>query len=127
VVVSVALLSLPVVQTKIAKIVTNRINKTYDTNIVVKKVDLSYLGNAKLIGVEINDHHNDTLIYVEQLTTSIFSYRNILENKLELGEADVRGLQMHMKRYKGEDNDNLSIFIEKFDDGDDTPSATPFL
>ena len=32
-----------------------------------------------------------------------------------------------MKTYKGEENDNLSIFIDKFDDGDDTPSETPFL
>ena len=126
-VVSVALLSLPAVQTKIAKIVTNKLNKTYNTNIMVSKVDLSYLGNVSLKGVQIDDHHNDTLIYVNQLTTSVFSYKNILDNKLEFGEIDVEGLQMYMKTYRGEENDNLSIFIDKFDDGDDTPSETPFL
>ncbi|MET2984012.1 translocation/assembly module TamB domain-containing protein [Aureibaculum conchae] len=127
VVVSVALFSLPAVQTKIAKVVTNNLNKTYNTNILVQKVDLSYLGNVKLKGVSINDHHNDSLIYVNQLTTSVFSYKNIIDNKLEFGEIDVEGLYLYMKTYKGEENDNLSIFIDKFDDGDDTPSETPFL
>ncbi len=126
-VLSVVLLSLPVVQTNIAKIVTNRINKKYNTNIVVKKVNLAYLGNIELKGVQINDHHNDSLIYVENLTTSIFSYKKIVDNKLEFSEIDVEGLYLYMKTHKDEDNDNLSIFIDKFDSKDSTPSSSPFL
>ncbi|QCX37867.1 translocation/assembly module TamB [Aureibaculum algae] len=126
-VVSVVLLSLPIVQTKLAKIVTNSLNKTYNTNIVVQKVDLSYLGNVKLKGVQIDDHHNDTLIYVNEISTSVFSYKNILDNKLEFGEVDVSGLYMHMKTYNGEEQDNLSVFIDKFDSKDSKPSTTPFL
>ncbi|RPD99597.1 translocation/assembly module TamB [Aureibaculum marinum] len=127
VVVSIALLSLPIVQTKIAKIVTNSLNETYNTNIVVKKVDLSYLGNVALKGVLISDHHNDTLIYVNRLNTSVFSYKNILDNRLEFGEIDVEGLKMYMKTYKDEVNDNLSVFVEKFDEEESKPSSTPFL
>ena len=62
----VVLFSLPIVQTGIAKIVTNKVNKKYNTNIVVKKVDLSYLGNIKLKKIQINDHHNDSLIYIDK-------------------------------------------------------------
>ena len=122
------LFSLTPVQTGIAKIVTQRLNKDYNTNILIKKVDLSYLGNIKLKEIEIKDHHNDSLIYVDKLTTSLFSYKNILENKLEFGEIDLQGLYFYLKTYEGEDNDNLSIFVEKFDDKDSTKtSATPFL
>ena len=127
VVVSITLLSLPSVQTKLAKIVTKSLNNTYNTNIKVSKVDLSYLGNVKLKGVQIDDHHNDTLIYVSQLTTSVFSYKDIIDSKLAFGEIDIEGLKMYMKRYKNEDDDNLSIFIEKFDSKDSTKTNPPFL
>ncbi len=122
------LFSLPIVQTGIAKIVTNKINKKYQTNIIVKKVDLSYLGNIKLKKIEINDHHNDTLIYVSKLTTSVFNYKNILDNKLEFDEIELDGVHFYMKTYKDENNDNLSVFIDKFDDKDTTKNnAPPFL
>ncbi len=124
----IALLSLPAVQTGIAKIVTRKINKKYDTNIVVKKVDLSYLGSIKLKEIEINDHHNDSLIYVDKLSTSIFNYRNILENKMEFGEIELDGVNFYLKTYQGETNDNLSIFVEKFENKKIPKSnAPPFL
>ncbi|MDH5413145.1 MAG: hypothetical protein OEW87_03315, partial [Flavobacteriaceae bacterium] len=104
----IVLFSLTPVQTGIAKIVTHRLNKDYNTNILIKKVDLSYLGNIKLKEIEIKDHHNDSLIYVDKLTTSLFSYKNILENKLEFGEIDLQGLYFYLTTYEGEDNDNLS-------------------
>jgi len=119
------LFSLPIVQTSLAKVVTNRINKKYNTNIVVKKVDLSYLGNIKLKKIEINDHHNDTLIYVENISTSVFNYKNIIDNKLEFDEIEMHGAHFYMKTYKGEKNDNLSIFIDKFDDKDTIKNNSP--
>ncbi|MDX5585656.1 MAG: translocation/assembly module TamB domain-containing protein [Aureibaculum sp.] len=118
--------SIPFVQTGIARIVTNKINKQYDTNIVVKKVDLSYLGNIKLKNIEINDHHNDSLIYVDKLTTSLFSgYKNVLDNKLEFNEIDLEGVHLYLKTYKDESNDNLSIFVDKFEDIDTTKNNSP--
>ncbi len=102
-------------QTFLGKIVTNQLNKTYDTNIVVKKVDLSFLGNVKLKKIDIKDHKNDSLIYVKSLTTSVFNYKNILDNKLELGDVEVDGLILNMITHKDEEKDNLTVFIEKFD------------
>ncbi len=118
--------SIPFVQTRLAKMATDKLNATYNTNIHINKIDLSYLGNVKIKGVTINDHHNDSLIYVDKLSTSIFSYRNILNNNLELGDVEADGLYLIMKTYKGEDNDNLSIFADKFST-DTTRSENPFL
>ena len=106
---------------------TSRINKQYNTNIVVKKVDLSYLGNIKLKRIEINDHHKDTLIYIDKLTTSIFNYKNILDTRLEFDEIDLQDVYLYMKTYKDEKNDNLSIFVEKFDKDSVKSNAPPFL
>ena len=121
------LLSLSVVQTRVAKMVTNQINEKYKTDIIVKKVNLAFLGDIQLKGVQINDHHNDTLIYVDNLTTSVFNYKDILESKLELGEIELEGLYMYMKTYKDEKEGNLSVFIDKFDTNNPKKSKTPFL
>ena len=59
--------SIPAVQTKIAEKATTFLNKEYKTNILVKKIDLSFLGNIQLKGIEIRDHHQDTLIFVKNL------------------------------------------------------------
>ena len=121
------LLSLPVVQTRLGKMATNYLNDTYKTNITVDKVDLSYLRKIQLKDIEILDHHQDSLINVKNLSTSIFSYRNILDNKLEFGEIDLEGVNFLMRTYKGEATDSFSIFTAKFDDDNQDDSPSNFL
>lgn len=122
------LLSLPFVQSQLAKQATNWVNKEFNTNIVVKKIDLSWLGSVQLKEIEIRDHHKDTLIFVNNLTTSLQNAKRILENKVDLGEASLSGVHFYMKTYKGEKNDNMSIFVDSFEDGKPRDSlAAPFI
>lgn len=101
-------------------------NKTYKTDILIEKIDFSFLGNVDLKGVEIKDHKKDSLIYAKSIITSVFNVDDILNNKLELGEATIEGLIFNMTTHKGEEDDNLSIFIERFDDGKPS-TGEPFL
>ncbi len=122
------LLSLPFVQSQLAKYATNWVNKEFNTNIVVKKIDLSWFGSVQLKEIEIRDHHKDTLIFVNNLTTSLQNAKRVLENKVDLGEASLSGIHFYMKTYKGEKNDNMSIFVDSFEDGKPKDSlATPFI
>ena len=121
------LLSLPFVQSKIAKEATNWINKEYNTNIVVKKIDLSWLGSVQLKEIEIRDHHKDTLIFVKNLSTSILNVKRILENKVDLGNASLSGAYFNMKTYKGEKDDNMAVFLDSFDDDTPKDSLNPFI
>ncbi|CAA0256362.1 conserved hypothetical protein [Tenacibaculum maritimum] len=124
----VLLLSTPFVQTKLGKIATERINKDFETNIVVKKLDLSLLGSVRLKEIQIRDHHQDTLIFVNKLTTSLLNVKKILDNKLNLGDASLSDVYFYMKTYKNEDNDNMSIFLDRFEDEESIDSLdTPFI
>ena len=51
------LLSTSFVQTKLAKFATKTINQDFGTDLIIKKVDLSFLGSIELKGIEIRDHH----------------------------------------------------------------------
>ena len=119
--------SIPAVQTKLASVVTDRINEDFGTNLVIKKVDLSLLGTVALKGIEIRDHHQDTLIFVNQLRTSLQNVSDIMNNKVDLGSVSIKGIDFHLKTYKDEDYDNLSIFVEQLEeDRPRVPSTTPF-
>lgn len=121
------ILSIPQVQSRLAKIATNKVNEKFNTNIVVKKIDLSILGNVQLKGIEIRDHHSDTLIFIQSLKTSLQNAKKIIDSKVNLGDVTLHGVHFYMTKYKNEDDDNLSIFIDRFDDNDSKKSENPFI
>lgn len=114
-------------QTYLGKKATNYLNDEFKTNIIIDKVDLSYLGSIQLKDISIKDHHQDSLINVQNLSTSIFSYRNILDNKLEFSDIELQGVYFVIKTYEGEENDSFSIFTDKFDDGNEDDNPSNFL
>jgi hypothetical protein len=120
-------LSIPAVQTRLGKMATNYLNDTFKTNIVINKVDLSFLGSIKLKEIEIKDHHLDSLINVRSLTTSIFSYKEILQNRLEFDDIYLEGVNFIIKTYEGDDDSAFSIFTDKFDDENEDDSPSDFL
>ncbi len=109
------LLSVSSVQTKIANIITDRVNASFDTSIHVEKVDLSSLRTIKLKNVLINDHHQDTLIYAGSLNTSLLNIRGMFKANMEFGEIELENGKFLMRTYKGEDTNNLTVFVDKFD------------
>ena len=121
------LLSLSSVQTRLGKMATDFLRKDYNVDINVEKVDLSFLGNVELNGVFIKDHHADTLIYVRDLTTSVLSYRNLINGKLNFGQISLEEFILNMKTYKGEEDDAFTMFINKFDDGTTPTKPSGFL
>ena len=116
--------SIPAVQTGIADRVTRSLNETYGTSISIKKISLKYNGNALIKQVYIEDHHQDTLIYSKEIETSLLSIRSLLNNQLNLGYVHLNEAKLYVKKYAGEENDNLYIFSQKFNTG--KPPGTPF-
>ncbi|MDG2194374.1 MAG: translocation/assembly module TamB, partial [Polaribacter sp.] len=108
------LLSTSVVQTRLAKMLTNNLKKTYSSDIVIKHVDLSFLGSIQLKGVEIRDHHKDTLIFVKKVRTSLLNAKKILNNDINLGSVSLDGVHFYLKTYTNEKEDNLTTFVESF-------------
>lgn len=119
-------LSLPVVQTRLAKVATDAINTEFGTNISIDKLKISLITlNTTLNGVYIEDYRKDTLFYINELTTSILNARNLARGKLEFGDIDVEKLNFKLKTYLGERNTNLEVFIDKLDDNKPRAPGTP--
>ena len=117
-------LSLPFVQTKLGNSATSYLQKEFDVDINLEKVDLSILGNVQFKNVFIKDHHGDTLIYAGNLKSSLYSFKKILNNKLEFGDILMDNFILNIKTYKNEEYDGLTVFVDKFssEEDSDTPS-----
>ncbi|MGB3774088.1 MAG: translocation/assembly module TamB, partial [Leeuwenhoekiella sp.] len=117
--------SIPAVQTYIAKKATDSLNETYGTSINVDQVHIKYNGQVDIKKIYIADHHQDTLIYSDLAETSLLSISSlVLDNTMNVGAVSLEGTNFFIKKYQGEENDNLNIFSNKFNTGSET--ATPF-
>ncbi|MGL2967392.1 translocation/assembly module TamB domain-containing protein [Flavobacterium sp. XGLA_31] len=110
-------LSLPVVQTKIARYATDSINEEYGVNINIDEVAVTLFGGVKLKKVLILDHHQDTLIYSQRIKTSILDLDKLINGKLLFGDLRLDKFYLQIKNYKGEKHTNLDLFVDAFDDG----------
>ena len=107
-------LSIPTVQTYIAKKVTTKLNKNFGTNINISRLGLNWKGEIDIKDVYIEDHHSDTLIYVKTLNTNLLSLKNLVEGDLYFGFIELNKAKFYIKTYKDEKSDNVSIFANKF-------------
>ena len=119
-------LSMPVVQTKLARYATDSLNEEFGTNIQIDRVSLSLFNlNAGLKGIYVEDYKQDTLFYIHKLTTSILNLRNMANNKMEFGDIEIDGLVFNLKTYLDESDTNLDVFVAKLDDGKPRDPGTP--
>lgn len=120
-------MSLPFVQTNIAKRATNFLNETYYTNINIDEIHfIPFWGDVNIKGIYVEDYKKDTLIYINKLNTSIINIRNLVSGDLEFGAIEADRLLFNMKTYKGQADTNLNVFIDKLDKGEGDPE-NPFL
>ena len=110
------------------KYATKKVNEDFGTNITIAKVGLQFNGDVELKEIYVADHHNDTLLSIGELNTSIISFRKLYNNKLTFGDVDIYELILNLKTYKGETDTNLDVFSEKFDDNQPREEGKePFL
>ncbi len=123
----VLIFSIPYVQTSLGKYATNRLNKDFGTNINIGKVGLQFNGDVEIKEILIIDFKKDTLIHLNELNTSIISFKNLYNNKFTFGDIDVEGLTFNIKTYLGETDTNLDIFVAKFEDENPRKEESTFL
>ena len=123
---STIILSLPPVQTRFAQYATRELNKEFGTNISIDRLRISLITwDTALKDVFVEDYKKDTLFYINELSTSILSIRNMINGRLEFGDVDMEGLVFKLTTYEDEQKTNLDVFVEKLDDGKPRPPGTP--
>jgi hypothetical protein len=117
--------SFPRVQTAVAQYTTSYLNEEYGTDIKIKAIDISFSGDVILKETRALDGRMDTIIYFKELRSSILGFGDMITGHPNLGDTSIDGLYLNMKKYKGDKDDNLNEFINKFGTSEGS-SSTPF-
>ncbi len=122
------LLSLPPVQTYLARQAADYLNEEFGTDLSIGKLRLVPLTmDTRFKEIYLADHRKDTLIYIRSLKTSVTQLRQLAEGNLDLGAFDIDGLNMIMRTHRGDSLTNLDIIVSKLDDGQPRdPNKPPF-
>lgn len=121
------LLSIPAIQTRLGNYATKTLNDEFGTNISIEKVGLQLNGDVQLMNIYIEDYKQDTLVSVEELNTSILSFKKLYNGILTFGDIDMYGVDFNLKTYEGEQDTNLDIFVARFDDDKPEDHVSSFL
>ena len=89
--------------------------KKYETGITIRKLRFTPTGKIHLGQVLVRDHRQDTMIYIDQITTKWLNPWQLGKNKMLFGHTELDSVQLNMTQYAGEKNDNLNIWINKID------------
>lgn len=110
-------ITLPSVQTSLARFATGEINEKFDikTNISTVSIDLS--GRVRLGNVWVKDEKDSLLIKIDDLQTNILDLRSLIGGQLFFGTTKVHNLDFHIATYENDSISNLDKFITVFDDG----------
>lgn len=120
-------MGIPAVQTKLGKYATDRLNQDFKTDINIGRVGLQLNGDIELKEILIRDYKKDTLIAIGELNSAIVSFKNLYNSKLNFGDIDIQDLVFNLKTYKGEEDTNLDVFVEKFEDDNPRQGPSSFL
>ncbi len=109
-----ASLSLKPVKRFLGSEVSALLNEKYEVNLSIEEIDLSYLGTIGLANTLIIDEHQDTLIALEYLESSLVNIHNLMNNNLNLNNVILRKGVFNLKTYQGESRSNFNTFIDHF-------------
>lgn len=115
--------SFPKVQTYFAKKVSSYINKTYDTDIHIKRLALNYKGNVSLKGLIAKDKKSDTILNINKLETSLLSFNKLRNGKTQLGKVLLKGVNLKIQTYAGDSISEFNKLIDRFDKNSDKKST----
>ena len=110
------ILSLESVQTQFAQQITQNVNNRFDTDISIQKASINLKGEVLIRDILIQDHHQDSLLFVQELKTSLNGLDRFLNRNYDFKSIGLDGVQFFLTQYPNETQSSLQYFIEKLKD-----------
>lgn len=106
---------------KVASYYSSELN----TEIRIDKVDIVFFDKVYLEGIYIEDQHQDTLLYANEISTNIGDW-SISEKYFYLDNINLSDARVNLKTYKGDSTMNFQFLADYFASEDTTKSEFDF-
>ena len=118
--IAVFLLNREKIEKRLLKNISFKITNLLQTTVQISDVDFKYNGDLMINNFIIFDHKNDTLIYVDKITTSILTPTNILTSNTKLTSLDLSNGVIKIIKHPGDSLTNFEVFITKVKQNNNT-------
>ena len=122
----IGLFSFPGFQTKLVQSFTYDLKKRTGQEVLIDKVSFKWNGRLKFSNFLILDHHNDTLLFVKDLSTSIEDFRKLKNNDYNFDRIETSTVLLNIKKYPQEFSNSLNVFLNKLKKPSNEKRATFF-
>ena len=112
------------IEQRILLSISSKITSTLNSNVEISNIDFKYNGEIIVNNLNILDHKNDTLIFIEEIRTSILNSTNILTFKTKLNSLNLSGGLVKLNKYKEDSLINFQIFLNKIKSDSDRPTSS---
>ena len=109
----VLIFSSPKIQTKLANLLSSKLNESYGLNLSLDAVRLSFLNRIELQEILLLDHKDDTLVYAQRAELSLTDF-SLRDNSFEIGAISLRKASANLIKYAGDSLYNYEIIVNKF-------------
>ncbi len=107
-------LSIPNVQSSLARFVTQKINSNYDVSVSIQRLGLNWKGVIELRDVLILDHHQDTLIQASNINTNVLSLTDLDAKRWAFGQLTLDQALLRIVTYPKESQHSFDYFLGQF-------------
>ena len=112
-VLSIGLISTSFFQNKVILKLSKKFTESTNQKVFIEGINLNWNGSIEFKNFYLEDHHKDTLIYIQSLNTSLINLKNIKNRNFEFSDFVAEGLYLNLKKYNGEKTHSLKILLEK--------------
>lgn len=109
----VGLLFVPPIQEKVVGIVTEKLSEKWGSKVSVDHIYLSPTMKLYAEGFAIYDCHDNPMISAEMLSSRLRTLK-LKPIHLGFGEIDSKGVRVVVRKYKGDDAVNISLWAKNF-------------
>ena len=109
----IGLFSFPGFQTKLVQSFTNDLKNRTGQEVLIDKVSFNWSGRLKFSNFLVFDHHNDTLLFVKDISTSIEDFRKLNNNDFNFDRIETSTVFLNIKKYPKEVSNSLNVFLNK--------------
>ena len=103
--------------------ISSKITSSLNSNVEISNIDFKYNGEIIINNLSILDHKNDTLIFIDQISTSIYNSTNLFTSKTKLNSLKLSNGIIKLNKYKGDSITNLQMFLNKTNSISNNPSS----
>ncbi len=110
---AVGLLFVPPIQQKVVTLVTDKLSEKWHSKITIGSIYLSPTLKLTARDFCIHDHKGNTMIGADKLSSRLKKLQ-LSPIKVELYPIDSEGIKVILRKYKGDDSINISIWAQNF-------------